>query len=126
MKHPTLVFDDACGFCTWWADLIEAHSQVRTVGFSALTSDQRACLPAQYEQCVHFLTDERVYSCGAAAEAALVRLDFVPALFKRPGPVRRSRAYEWLRKRVYRWVADHRGRLGRIVSRPPPAGNTVD
>lgn len=126
MRTPVLVFDDACGFCTWWAELVEAHSTIQTVGFSTLSAEQRACLPPEYEQCVHLLTEDRLYSCGEAVEVALSRLDFVPAGFEHPGPVRRSRAYSKLREGIYQWVTRHRGQLGHIVSRPPPATTDTD
>ena len=126
MQRPVLVFDDACGFCTWWAELIEAHSEIHTVGFSTLSGEQRACLPAEYEQCVHLLTENRMYSCGAAVETALYRLEFVPGGLEHTGPVRRSQAYRRLREAVYQWVTRHRGQLGRIVSRPPPARTNTD
>jgi predicted DCC family thiol-disulfide oxidoreductase YuxK len=40
-----LVFDDDCGFCTWWAEFVAARSDVRLVGFSELDPDLRALLP---------------------------------------------------------------------------------
>lgn len=119
MTDPVLVFDDECGFCTWSADLIGAHSPTRIVGFSTQSPERRERLPANFERCVHLVTKERVYSCGEAVEAAIVRLDFVPAGLQQPGPIRQSRSYEWLRERVYRWVAKNRSSLGRIVSKSP-------
>ncbi len=65
---PRLVYDDDCGFCTWVAEYADDHGEFELVGFSDLTPDQRARLPANFEECAHLLTHERVYSCGAAME----------------------------------------------------------
>lgn len=124
MTEPVLVYDDACGFCTWWADWVVARSAIRQVGFSILAPEHRDRLPENYEQCVHLLTDERVYSCGEAVEAALVRLNFVPSLVRDPGPIRRSRPYRRLRERGYRWVAENRDTLSKVVAATPRAHET--
>lgn len=112
-----LVYDEECGFCTWWAAAIAARSPIEAVGFDALADAHRHRLPEDYEHCVHLLTPTGVHSCGAAAEAALVRIEWVPSVLETPGPIRRSVPYQWLRERVYRWVANHRGLLGRFCSR---------
>ncbi len=121
MADPVLVYDDACGFCTWWADFVAAHSQVDVVGFSALSEAHLERLPAGYHSCAHLLTEETVYACGEAVEAALCRLDGMPAALQQPGPIRRHATYKRIRERVYRWVADNRGRLGWFLSKPAPA-----
>ncbi|MDZ7850345.1 MAG: DCC1-like thiol-disulfide oxidoreductase family protein [Halodesulfurarchaeum sp.] len=121
MTGPVLVYDDACGFCTWWADWVGAHAAIRVVGFSALTPEHRNRLPEHYERCVHLLADGRVYSCGEAVEAALVRLDFVPSMLRDPGSIRRSPHYRRLREHGYRWVANNRDTLSKIVAKTPRA-----
>ncbi|MFW5922723.1 MAG: DCC1-like thiol-disulfide oxidoreductase family protein [Halodesulfurarchaeum sp.] len=123
MTVPVLVYDDACGFCTWWADWVAAHAAIRTVGFTALSPKQRDRLPPDFERCVHLFADGRRYSCGEAVEAALLRLDFVPSVLREPGRVRRTRTYRRLRERGYRWVAENRETLSRIVSKSPRAGD---
>jgi predicted DCC family thiol-disulfide oxidoreductase YuxK len=120
-SQPVIVYDDSCGFCTWWADWIGARAPVRTVGFSDLSPAIRERLPPDFERCVHLLTETRVYSCGEAVEAALLRLDFVPPGLREPGPIRLSRGYRRLRERAYRWVADNRSTLSSIVSTTPRA-----
>ena len=113
----TLIYDGECGFCTWWAAAIATRSSIEAVSFADLTDAQRHRLPPEFEDCVHLLTPTERYSCGAAAEAALARFDGVPAFLEAPGPIRRSAPYRRLRERTYRWVADHRGLLGRVVSK---------
>lgn len=121
VSNPVLVFDDACGFCTWWADFVDARSPITVVGFSQLGKDERDRLPSTYEECAHLLTEAGVYSCGAAVEAALFRLDVVPQSLTQPGPIRQHPFYEGVRERVYQWVAANRDRLGWFVSKSPPA-----
>lgn len=116
---PRLVYDDDCGFCAWSAEFVARHGEFELVGFSALTADQRARLPENYEQCAHLLTDRRVYSCGEAMEEAFARTDLppsavVPVLRQVPGHADR-------RERGYRWVADNRDLFGKVLSSEPPA-----
>ena len=122
MTDATLVYDDDCGFCTWWADFFEQRSDFRIVGFSELTDDEREQLPDDYETCSHLLTDDgEVYSCGASLEEALVRSELGDTF----GPVvrflRNFEDYEQFRERAYRQVADHRGDLGDVLSKTPRA-----
>ena len=110
MALPRLVYDDDCGFCTWSAEFVSRYSELELVGFSELTADQRARLPADYEQCAHLLTDRRVYSCGEAMEEAFARTDLAPAdlvplLREIPGHAKR-------REKGYRWVANNRDHFG--------------
>jgi predicted DCC family thiol-disulfide oxidoreductase YuxK len=115
--EPTLVYDDDCGFCTWWAELFDARSSLRVVGFSELTPELRERLPEGYEECVHLVTDDAVYSCGEAVEEALARSE--PGLEPVVGFLRQFGDYERARERLYRWGADNRDLFGRFVSRPP-------
>lgn len=113
MAPPRLVYDDDCGFCTWSAEFVARHGDVELVGFSRLTPDQRARLPADYENCAHLLTDRRVYSCGEAMEEAFRRTDLttaalVPLLRRLPGHAAR-------RENTYRWIADNRDLFGTIL-----------
>lgn len=118
MDLPVLVYDDDCGFCTWWAAFIADHTPYPIIGFSELTPELREYLPADYEECSHFVTPERVYSCGASIEEALLRSDVggparpVVERLRRVGPYNSAR--EW----GYRWVAHNRGLLGNIMSKP--------
>ncbi|WP_135304647.1 thiol-disulfide oxidoreductase DCC family protein [Haloarcula amylovorans] len=121
MSDATLVYDDDCGFCTWWAEFLESRSTLALVGFSELDENLRARLPEDYESCSHLVTDDRVYSCGASIEAALVRTE----MGKPARPVAEFLGqfgeYETLRERGYHWVADNRDTLGKLLSKTPPA-----
>ncbi|MFB6073912.1 MAG: DCC1-like thiol-disulfide oxidoreductase family protein [Haloarculaceae archaeon] len=119
MAPPRLVYDDDCGFCTWATRVALHYGAFEAVGFSDLTPDQRARLPDDYERCAHLLTDDAVYSCGAAAERTLERM--VPALAPLFGVCRRSPTYVRFREWLYRLIADNRDLLGRIRSASPPA-----
>ncbi|MFC4542705.1 DCC1-like thiol-disulfide oxidoreductase family protein [Halosolutus amylolyticus] len=126
MPEPTLVYDDDCGFCTWWAEYVDELSDLRVVGFSDLTPDLRDRLPEYYEECAHLVTDDRVYSCGASIEEALRRVD-------RGGPVddavdflRHFEDYRRFREGAYRFVADNRDLFGKVLSRTPPARRSRD
>jgi predicted DCC family thiol-disulfide oxidoreductase YuxK len=117
--RPTLVYDDDCGFCTWWARWASRNTDVALVGFSALGDAERARLPDDYEECVHLLTDEGTYSCGEAVERVLGRAegtleDVFAELRDVPG-------YEQVRERFYRFNADRRDLWAKLVREDPPA-----
>ncbi|WP_370518554.1 DCC1-like thiol-disulfide oxidoreductase family protein [Natronomonas sp. CBA1123] len=90
----TFVYDDDCGFCTWWADYFADKTTLEVVGFAELTDAQLERLPDDYEDCSHLLADDAVYSCGAAIEQALARADVPPRL---PGHLRFPPAVRGLR-----------------------------
>ena len=121
MTDATLVYDDDCGFCTWWADFFAERSDLRIVGFSELTDEQRERLPDDYEACSHFLADSDVYSCGESLEEAFVRSDFGEDARPLVRFLRNFEDYDRLRERAYRTVADNRGLLGAFLSKTPPA-----
>ena len=110
---PRIVYDDDCGFCTWAVEYADRRGTFDVVGFSNLSPDQRARLPDNYERCVHLLTDGRVYSCGAATEEILARLDAPIAFAARA--FRHLPARERVREPLYRFVADRRSWFGRLV-----------
>ncbi|WP_136687725.1 thiol-disulfide oxidoreductase DCC family protein [Halorhabdus amylolytica] len=111
--QPTLVYDDDCGFCTRSARFVARHGSVRIVGFSELSHEQRERLPPEYQECAHLLTDDTVYSCGEAVERAFAETELAPAgLFDALG---RVPGYPATRERVYRWVAENRGTVGRLL-----------
>ncbi|WP_224333142.1 DCC1-like thiol-disulfide oxidoreductase family protein [Haloprofundus halobius] len=115
MSVPRLVYDDDCGFCTWCAVVADRYGEFELVGFAALTDDQLARLPDDYETCAHLLTDDTVFSCGAAAERVLATSHpLFECVFSL---LRRVPAYPAVRERLYRWAADRRALWGRIVSR---------
>jgi predicted DCC family thiol-disulfide oxidoreductase YuxK len=120
MSGDVLVYDDDCGFCTWWADYFGHRADLKLVGFGELTDDQRERLPDEFETCAHLLTDETVYSCGAAAEQVLVRADIPPGAEELVQFFRQFEDYERLRERLYRELADRRELWGQFISTDAP------
>ncbi|MCU4742274.1 thiol-disulfide oxidoreductase DCC family protein [Natronoglomus mannanivorans] len=116
---PRLVYDDDCGFCTWCGEYAADRGEFDLVGFSELTPDQRARLPDDYEECAHLLTQDAVYSCGAAIEETLARIDS-PVTWPVEG-FRLVPHRDGIREPLYRLVADNRDLFGKIVRREPPA-----
>ncbi len=117
-----LVFDDDCGFCTYWAEYFEPRSNLRLVGFSELDaeSDLRGRLPPDYESCSHLLTDEARYSCGASMEEAFVRSALGRPFRPLVERLRSIDAYGQLREWAYRRFAHNRAFWGRFTARTPP------
>ncbi|MFW6017375.1 MAG: DCC1-like thiol-disulfide oxidoreductase family protein [Halapricum sp.] len=121
MSDAILVYDDACGFCTWAAEFVDERSAVELVGFSELDEQMRDRLPADYEHCAHLIVDDVVYSCGAAMERAFVQTDLGEDLAPVVRFLDQFEDYTRVRERIYREIADRRDTLGAIVSREPPA-----
>lgn len=120
MTDDTLVYDDDCGFCTWWADYFARRTEIRLAGFADLTDDQRDRLPDDFESCAHLLTDEAVYSCGAAIEQCFARADIPPGSDDLARFLRQFEDYERLRERLYTEVADRRDLWGQFLSKGRP------
>ena len=116
--EPALVYDDDCRFCTWWTEFVGDRSDLRLVGFSDLSADLLERLPADYEECAHLVTEEEVYSCGAAAEEALVRTEQGREARPLVEFLRGFEDYERARERLYRWSADNRDVFGQFLSAP--------
>lgn len=121
MADARLVFDDDCGFCTWWAEFIADRADVELVGFSALDPELRERLPEEYQDCSHFVTDEHVYSCGESIEEGLLRSDLGTTTRPVFDRLRGSGAYTGLREWGYRNVTHNRRFWGRLFSKRPPA-----
>ena len=121
MSDAVLVYDDDCGFCTWWARFFEARADVRLVGFSELDPDLRERLPDRYETCSHLVTEDAIYSCGASIEEALLRSDVGAPLRPAVERLRGVGDYRTLREWGYRLAAGNRSLLGRALSELPPA-----
>ncbi|KYH25116.1 hypothetical protein HAPAU_26990 [Halalkalicoccus paucihalophilus] len=122
----TLVYDDDCGFCTWWADYLADHSDIRVVGFADLTPELCEKIPDEYENCSHFVTDDGVYSCGASIEEAFTRTEIGRPVRPLTKFLRNFEDYERLRERSYRRIADNRSFWGRLLSKTPPARRNSD
>jgi len=121
MHTPTFVYDDDCGFCTWWADLIERNSDLAVVGYSRLSDKLRDRLPGDYEDCSHLVTDDEVFSCGASVEEAVDRSDLEVPFDSVLDFVRNFEDYDALREGGYQLVANNRDVMGKVVSKRPPA-----
>lgn len=118
MGRPQLVYEDACGFCTWATAFAVRYGPFEPVGFAEVTPELRERLPDDYESCAHLVTDDETYSCGRAVEVALTRIFpvlalVVPVLRPLPG-------YATARERLYHAVAARRHRLSAVVSADPP------
>ena len=120
MSSDTFVYDDDCGFCTWWADFFEQRTELEIVGFEDLTDELLERLPDDYESCAHLVTDGTVYSCGAAIEQALVRADLPPGSGELARFLGQFEDYERFRERLYREIADRRGLWGQFLSKDRP------
>lgn len=116
MDDPVLVYDDDCGFCTWWAEFFADHSALRIVGFSELDPAVRERLPSDYETCSHVITESAVYSCGASFEEALLRADFGGRVRPPIEQLRRFDLYADAREWWYRRIAHKRGLWGKLLS----------
>jgi len=125
MEQPTLVFDDDCGFCTWWATVFAERDIVQLVGFSDLEPALEDRLPREYESCAHLVTDEAVYSCGASLEEVVRRADGTAPAPQLIDFLRQFEDYEQFREGTYRFIADHRDVFGQLLSKTPPARDSA-
>ena len=120
MSDAVFVYDDDCGFCTWWADKFADRAGLPVVGYAEIGSDLRERLPDDYTECSHLVTDERVYSCGASVEEALLRTGLGSSARPLADRLERVDAFRSVREGAYRAVADRRGLWGRLLSKAPP------
>ena len=121
MTDATLVYDDDCGFCTWWAAFFDERTDLRIVGFSELDPDLRDRLPDDYETCSHLVAGGTVYSCGESVEQALVRTDLGSRARPAVEFIRGVGPYRDVREWGYEQVAHNRALGGRLLSKRPPA-----
>jgi predicted DCC family thiol-disulfide oxidoreductase YuxK len=127
---PKLVYDDDCHFCTWSATFAVKRSDIQPVrlskvqaGESRLTEDERERLPDGYEECAQLITDDAVYSCGAATEESLVIAGTLPADLV--DFLRQFDDYERLREAVYHVTSNNRDVISNVISRDPPVSQHV-
>lgn len=118
MTLPTFVYDDECGFCSWWARTFAEQTDFGIVGFSSLTDEERNRLPDNYEDCAHLLTADAVFSCGAAVEEGLRRAGVVPEEIL--DFLGQFTDYPMYREWVYREAADRRDLWGFLLASDPP------
>lgn len=124
MSDATLVYDDDCGFCTWWAKTLADRADVTPVGFSELTDDQRDRLPEDYEERSHLLVDGEVYSGGASVEEAILRTEKAEGVRPLVEFLRQFDEYTDLRETAYQKIADRRRDLGAFLYTEPPASQS--
>ena len=127
---PKLVYDDDCRFCTWSATFAVRRSDVQPVrlsrvqaGESRLSSGERDRLPDGYEKCAQLLTEDAVYSCGAATEQSLVLAGTLPTALV--DFLNRFEAYERIRERGYHLVSNNRDIVSKVFHREPPVSRHV-
>ncbi len=109
-----VLYDGDCGFCKWALDKILAWDRNRRLRPVAIQSEDGQRLlagvaPERRLESWHLVAGGEVKSAGAAA----------PDLFRalpggRPLAALLS-AYPRVTDRVYRWVAEHRGLLARLL-----------
>jgi predicted DCC family thiol-disulfide oxidoreductase YuxK len=114
-SRNVILYDEDCGFCRWSLSKFLAWDRRRRLRPVPLQSDEADRLLAGMDaetrmRSWHLVTPAgRVYSAGAA----------VPPLMRLlPGGRPLALASESLpvaTERLYRWVADHRDRLGRTL-----------
>jgi predicted DCC family thiol-disulfide oxidoreductase YuxK len=121
VSERILVYDDDCGFCTWWAEFFEERADLRLVGYSEVEEALRERLPRHYEDCSHLVTEDAVYSCGQSFEEAFVRSGLGRPVRPAIDRLREVGPYNDLRELGYRWVAGNRSFWGRVLSKTPPA-----
>ncbi len=118
-QGPVLVYDAECGFCRWAVRQLLRWDRAHRIRPCALQDPQAARwlagVPAEVRAgSWHLVTPQgRVYS-GGQAVAPLLRL--------LPGgrwPAAVAEALPGTVERLYRWVARHRARLGRLVGEGP-------
>jgi predicted DCC family thiol-disulfide oxidoreductase YuxK len=120
VARAIVIYDKDCGFCRWSLALLlswdsagrgGARRTLRSLPLGTAESDRLLADLGEEQRNAswHLVIDGRRHSAGAALAPALALLPRghrPAALF-----ARFPHATEW----GYRWVADHRGRLGRFV-----------
>lgn len=115
MERATVFYDAGCGFCRWTVRRLQTWDRGGRLRFAALSSeeaDERLADLSEVERAASWrLVDDRgrLESAGAALPPLLERLPVGKPLAA--VAARFPRATD----RAYRWVADHRDLLGRLV-----------
>jgi predicted DCC family thiol-disulfide oxidoreductase YuxK len=114
-ERPRLYYDDDCGFCRWtlaWVLRWDRRGHIRPVPIQSPDGERElGDLGEKRLESWHLARDGERWSGGRA---------FAPLLKELPGgrvsaPL--ARRLEWLLVPVYRWVANHRSVLSRLVSK---------
>ncbi|WP_226483292.1 DCC1-like thiol-disulfide oxidoreductase family protein [Natrinema amylolyticum] len=127
---PKLVYDDDCHFCTWSATFAVRRSDIQSIklsevreGRSRLSDFEREHLPDGYEECAQLITENAVYSCGAATEESLVIAGVLPRRLVEF--LRRFETYGRLREKTYHTVSSNRDIVSNVLGRDPPVSDHV-
>ncbi|WP_049923474.1 DCC1-like thiol-disulfide oxidoreductase family protein [Halopiger djelfimassiliensis] len=127
---PKLVYDDDCHFCTWSATFAVRRGNIQPIrlsevqeGHSRLGDFERAHLPDDFEECAQLITENAVYSCGAATEESLVIAGVLPRRLIEF--LRRFKTYGWLREKTYHTLSNNRDIVSNVLSRDPPVSDHV-
>ena len=114
-----MLYDDECGFCKWSLDKLLAWDRHRRLHPVAIQSAEgRRLLAGMTEDerlaSWHLVLPSGEVRSGGAAAAPLARLlpggRPLAALFE---------AFPRATERAYRWIADHRSALARVVRSDP-------
>jgi predicted DCC family thiol-disulfide oxidoreductase YuxK len=115
VDRAVLLYDDDCGFCRWWTAKVLAWDRARRIRAVALRSAEADRLlspmePARRMGSWHLVTREGRVRSGGAAIGTLARLlpGGAPLAFL-------AEAFPGLTERAYRWTAEHRDGLGRLL-----------
>jgi predicted DCC family thiol-disulfide oxidoreductase YuxK len=115
MGRSTVLYDADCGFCRWSADKLRAWDVRRNITFqpiqSATGEELLRDVPADRRLASWHLADDRG-TLSSAEEAVPEVLRLLP--FGGPLATMTGR-FPGVTGQAYRWVARHRGRLGRLV-----------
>jgi predicted DCC family thiol-disulfide oxidoreductase YuxK len=112
----TVIYDADCGFCKWCLAVLltwdRARGRLRPLPLGTEEADRLLTdlSPEERDASWHLVDDAGARSSAGAALA--------PALALLPGgrlPAAAAGCMPSLTERAYRWVADHRGFLGRFV-----------
>jgi predicted DCC family thiol-disulfide oxidoreductase YuxK len=112
-----LIFDGACGFCTWSVrQLARLGVRVAAIPFQRLRDDDLRTLGITRAACaerVQFVDDRGMIASGADAVNALLRGHalFGPAITL----ISRTPALLQMERRGYAWVAEHRVAISRML-----------
>jgi predicted DCC family thiol-disulfide oxidoreductase YuxK len=114
-ERPRLYYDHDCGFCRWtlaWVLRWDRRHRLRPVAIESTEGERDlGDLGEARLESWHLVRDGRRWSGGHA---------FAPLLEELPGGrllASIARRLEWLLVPGYRWIADHRDGLSRIVSK---------
>jgi predicted DCC family thiol-disulfide oxidoreductase YuxK len=123
VDRATVLYDGACGLCRWAAERIRRWDRVgrlRLVALQAVEADEllRGLSDEARFSSWHLVDDRGRLTSAGSAVPPLLRL--LPG--GRPLAVVAAR-FPRLTDRAYRWVADHRDRLGRLLG---PTACAVD